>query len=54
MWVHYWDRELKQVETGYDIWKDYWKQRYVSEAMPGLIRLNRNTGSYEIDANGLG
>jgi ribosomal-protein-alanine N-acetyltransferase len=36
---HYWDRELKQVEIGYDIWKDYWKQGYISEALPVLINI---------------
>jgi [ribosomal protein S5]-alanine N-acetyltransferase len=36
---HYWDHELKQVEIGYDIWKDYWKQGYVSEALPVLINI---------------
>lgn len=34
---HYWDTELKQVEIGYDIWKDYWKQGYMSEALPVLM-----------------
>lgn len=34
---HYWDAELKQVEIGYDIWKDYWGQGYISEALPLLI-----------------
>jgi len=36
---HYWDNELKQVEIGYDIWKDYWKQGYISEALPVLINI---------------
>lgn len=36
---HYWDSEYHQVEIGYDIWKDYWKQGYVSEALPVLINL---------------
>lgn len=36
---HYWDRELKQVEIGYDIWKDFWKQGYISEALPILINI---------------
>lgn len=36
---HYWDRQLRQVEIGYDIWKAYWRQGYVSEALPPLIDL---------------
>ncbi|MGE5653063.1 MAG: GNAT family N-acetyltransferase [Bacillota bacterium] len=36
---HYWDRDRKQVEIGYDIWKHYWQQGYASEALPVLIRL---------------
>lgn len=36
---HYWDQERKQVEIGYDIWKDYWRQGYVSEVLPALIRI---------------
>lgn len=36
---HYWDPALKQVEIGYDIWKDYWRQGYMSEALPVLINL---------------
>jgi ribosomal-protein-alanine N-acetyltransferase len=34
---HYWDLERKQVEIGYDIWKDYWRQGYLTEALPVLI-----------------
>ncbi|QHW31399.1 GNAT family N-acetyltransferase [Paenibacillus rhizovicinus] len=34
---HFWDPARKQVEIGYDIWKDYWKQGYMTEAMPVLI-----------------
>lgn len=36
---HYWDSELKQVEIGYDIWKDYWRQGYMSESLPVLINI---------------
>lgn len=36
---HYWDNEAKQVEIGYDIWKEYWRQGYISEALPILINL---------------
>ncbi len=36
---HYWDNELKQVEIGYDIWKDHWRQGYMSEALPVLINI---------------
>ena len=36
---HYWDNEHKQVEIGYDIWKEYWRQGYISEALPVLINL---------------
>jgi len=36
---HYLDTNLKQVEIGYDIWKDYWKQGYISEALPALINI---------------
>jgi [ribosomal protein S5]-alanine N-acetyltransferase len=36
---HFWDNELKQVEIGYDIWKDYWKQGYVSESLPFLLNI---------------
>ncbi len=36
---HYWDTERNQVEIGYDIWKDYWKQGYMSEALPALMNI---------------
>ncbi|MFE8700686.1 GNAT family N-acetyltransferase [Cytobacillus sp. FJAT-54145] len=36
---HYWDPNRKQVEIGYDIWKDYWRQGYISEALPPLIKI---------------
>lgn len=36
---HYLDNDLKQVEIGYDIWKDYWRQGYISEALPILINI---------------
>lgn len=36
---HYWDHERKQVEIGYDVWKDFWRQGYLAEALPELIRI---------------
>ncbi|MGE5559584.1 MAG: GNAT family N-acetyltransferase [Chloroflexota bacterium] len=36
---HYWDRDRRQVEVGYDIWKAHWRQGYVSEALPVLLSL---------------
>lgn len=36
---HYWDQELHQVEIGYDIWKEHWRQGYMAEAMPELISI---------------
>lgn len=36
---HYWDPKRKQVEIGYDVWKDFWRQGYVSEVLPELIRI---------------
>lgn len=35
---HYWDRDHRQVEIGYDVWKAYWRQGYASEALPELIK----------------
>ncbi len=36
---HYLDRGRSQVEVGYDVWKEYWRQGYISEALPVLIEL---------------
>ncbi|MDZ5473923.1 GNAT family N-acetyltransferase [Bacillus sp. 31A1R] len=36
---HYWDQTLKQVEIGYDIWKDYWRKGYISEAIPVILNI---------------
>jgi ribosomal-protein-alanine N-acetyltransferase len=36
---HYWDPLRKQVEIGYDVWKDFWRKGYVSEVLPELIRI---------------
>ncbi|MDF2589301.1 MAG: hypothetical protein K0S41_3142 [Anaerocolumna sp.] len=36
---HYLDSNLKQVEIGYDIWKDFWGQGFISEALPELINI---------------
>jgi|GEM_PF-229875 [ribosomal protein S5]-alanine N-acetyltransferase len=36
---HYLDNDLKQVEIGYDIWKDYWRKGYISEALPVLLHI---------------
>ena len=36
---HYLDHKVGQVEIGYDVWKEYWRQGYVSEALPSLIKL---------------
>ncbi|SDG36977.1 SSU ribosomal protein S5P alanine acetyltransferase [Fontibacillus panacisegetis] len=36
---HYWDPVKNQVEIGYDIWKEYWRQGYVTEALPYLINI---------------
>jgi ribosomal-protein-alanine N-acetyltransferase len=36
---HYLDRDKNQVEIGYDIWKDYWRQGYASEVLPILLQV---------------
>ncbi len=36
---HYWDPVRRQVEIGYDIWKRFWRQGYISEALPVLLSL---------------
>ncbi len=34
---HHYDADRRQVELGYDIWKDFWSQRYATEALRELI-----------------
>ncbi len=36
---HFWDQEKKQVEIGYDVWKEFWRMGYMTEALPVLIDL---------------
>ncbi|MCL6605332.1 MAG: GNAT family N-acetyltransferase [Paenibacillus sp.] len=36
---HYLDSVRRQVEIGYDVWKEYWRQGYVSEVLPYLINI---------------
>jgi ribosomal-protein-alanine N-acetyltransferase len=36
---HYLDLGCRQVEIGYDIWKEYWRQGYASEAVAKLIAI---------------
>ena len=36
---HYLDEELSQVEIGYDVWKDFWGQGFMTEAMPFLLNV---------------
>lgn len=36
---HYFDKDRKQVEIGYDIWKEYWRKGYASEVLPILINI---------------
>lgn len=36
---HHFDRELRQVELGYDVWKAHWRQGYATEALRPLLRL---------------
>jgi ribosomal-protein-alanine N-acetyltransferase len=34
---HCYDKHLRKVEIGYDIWKGFWRQGYISEALPVLL-----------------
>lgn len=36
---HRLDRTARMVEIGYDIWRDYWQQGYMREALPQLVQL---------------
>jgi [ribosomal protein S5]-alanine N-acetyltransferase len=36
---HHLDREQNQVELGYDIWKEFWRQGYATEALVPLLRI---------------
>ncbi|MFM2032828.1 MAG: hypothetical protein RLZZ297_1593 [Chloroflexota bacterium] len=36
---HFYDRTAGNVELGYDVWKDYWRRGYGSEALGGLLAL---------------
>lgn len=36
---HYLDTIQRQVEIGYDIWKDYWGQAYMREVLPALMSI---------------
>ncbi|MEX2425382.1 MAG: GNAT family N-acetyltransferase [Thermomicrobiaceae bacterium] len=36
---HHWDREQRQVELGYDIWRDYWRKGYATEALVPLLEI---------------
>jgi [ribosomal protein S5]-alanine N-acetyltransferase len=36
---HHLDRDLEQVELGYDVWKTYWGQGYATESLESLIRI---------------
>jgi [ribosomal protein S5]-alanine N-acetyltransferase len=37
---HHLDPELRQAELGYDVWKEYWKRGYGTEALEWLIRFS--------------
>jgi [ribosomal protein S5]-alanine N-acetyltransferase len=46
---HHWDRELKQVELGYDVWKEHWRKGYASEALQPLIEMCfRSLGVFQV------
>lgn len=34
---HNYNKRHKKVEIGYDVWKEYWRQGYISEALPVLL-----------------
>lgn len=34
---HFYDATRRQVEIGYDIWRDYWRQGYAREVLPALL-----------------
>jgi ribosomal-protein-alanine N-acetyltransferase len=34
---HYYDAALGQVEVGYDVWKEYWRQGYGAESVQTLV-----------------
>lgn len=36
---HHLDRSRDQVELGYDIWREHWRQGYMSETLPPLLRI---------------
>lgn len=40
---HYMDGERRQVEIGYDIWREYWRQGYMRDALPALIHICATT-----------
>lgn len=36
---HCYDNRFNKVEIGYDVWKEFWRQGYASEALPVLLYL---------------
>lgn len=36
---HFYETTTKQLEIGYDVWKNYWRQGYASEMLEQLIKL---------------
>jgi [ribosomal protein S5]-alanine N-acetyltransferase len=36
---HHWEPECGQVEIGYDIWKEFWRQGYASESVRPLLEI---------------